>query len=88
MFWSEDVWIGYLLVLEETLQSQLWKEKKHQQKTTLQFINEFITHWLKQGKEETTTLKMGKENGNGKEETWEKMKMERKMEKSHNIMEN
>lgn len=61
-------------MLEDTLQSQLWKEKKHQQKATSQLINEFMTHRPKQGKEETTALKMGKKNrkekkkgGNGKE---------------------
>lgn len=54
-------------MLEDTLQSQLWKEKKHQQKATSQLVNEFITHSPKQGKEETTALKMGKKNENRKE---------------------
>lgn len=54
-------------MLEDTLQSQLWTEKKHQQKATSHLINEFITHSPKQGKEETTALKMGKKNENRKE---------------------
>lgn len=51
----------------DTAVAAVERKEASAKKTTSQFINEIIIYRPKQGKEETTTLKVGKENENGEE---------------------